>query len=1077
MIGNKLVGREKRTPGVLRPVVLLAVLCFGTLPLLAQFDTGTITGTVTDSSGAVVSRATVMVTNVGTADQKNLVTDQGGYFVASALPFGNYVVTAKASGFAETRTQTIVLNVGASVHVNLVLAVAGAQQQIEVTGTTTTVATESTTTGTTLNATQISNLPVNGRDVSSFLEIAPGSVGSTGFFQGSVNGLENIFTGLNITVDGQNASRGDINGFLDTEGGELARVTRASVDSIQEIDYTNSGYSAEAGRSLGPQMNIITKSGTNEFHGTAFEFLRNDALDAKDFFAPPGSRHPLRLNQFGGNLAGPIIKNKLFFFVNYEGDRTHITNFNNLYEIPSAYVRSKFAANMQPVLAQLAPLPAGCTSIPAPDSCSVPNTTDADPTKGADLVFETAVLPDILREDTGSAKLDYNISEKDRLFLRYNINDSLTNQTIGLNLGQVSPQALRTQLGKIDETHTFSPTLLNQFSVSLNRFYSDTNSNTPKPLVGFNGFFTNLGALPGPNTFNQITPFNVLEVFDNVTKTVRNHTIKFGAQIRFNQLNEWLRPQQTYDFGSFGDLETGNTFVLQKIGFPNFVGIQNSNWDFYVQDDWKVTRRLTLNLGLRYDYNTVWSERHNQEQNFDFASQSLLPASQAAYQAPKGDFAPRVGFSWDPYGKGKTVIHGYGGLFYMPMQFGFGLISNVPANASYNVNVFQAIFNNPPFSIAYPAPNPPLIPGIANVSIFPQHPRDPYSTNWLFGIQQELAPNTVLTLNYTGNKAVHMQAGVDFAAINLNPANTVTQARPLDSKYCVGPDLSHCFASENLNSDTLFSTYHALQAQIRHNIGKLNFEANYTWSHEIDDMVNVFGGWSDPFNPMVDRGSGDWDVRHNLTGSVVYSLPEMKGSNTLERGLLGGWQTSTILQTRSGLPANVQLVSGFFGNPMRPNYVLGQSPTAGGSHWPNGNYNINAFAVPPGFDGNWGTNLGNVGRNALRGPNFFQWDFSGMKNFTITEKLKLQFRGDIFNILNHPNFAGPDGGICQSVSPANPPKTTVAGCTPTPTLTDPNAKAINTNFGKASQTIADANTNQIGNGTNRQIQLSLKLIF
>jgi hypothetical protein len=1033
---------------------LLGILCLGTLPLVAQFDTGTITGTVTDSSGAVVAQAKVTVTNVGTASQTSQVTDPKGDFVASALPFGTYVVTAQAGGFAETKSQPIVLNVGASVHVTLALAVAGTQQKVEVTGTATTVSTESTTTGTTLNATQISNLPVNGRDVSSFLEIAPGSVGSTSFFQGSVNGLENIFTGLNITVDGQNASRGDINGFLDTEGGELARVTRASVDSIQEIDYTNSGFSAENGRSLGPQMNIITKSGTNEFHGTAFEFLRNDALDARDFFEVPGSKHPLRLNQFGGNLAGPIVRNKLFFFVNYEGDRTHITNFNSLYEIPSAYVRSQIVAKNTPmvtVLPQFAPLPAGCTAIPAPASCAVPG-FDAGNGNGSNLVYDPAALPDILREDTGSIKIDYNVSDKDRIFFRYNINDSLTTQTIGLNQGQVSPQALRTQLGKLDETHTFNPTLLNQFSVSLNRFYSDTNSNTPKPLVGFSGFFTNLGALPGPNTFNQITPFNILEVFDNVTKTIRSHTVKFGAQIRANQLNFWLRPQQTYFFGSFSDLEGDNPFVLQKIGFQNFVGLQNSNWDFYVQDDWKLTGRLTLNLGLRYDYNTVWSERHNQQENFDFASQALLPASQDAYNPPMHDFAPRVGFSWDPLGTGKTVIHGYGGLFYMPMQFFPGLVSNIPAYSSYSVNVFQAIFGNPPFSIAYPSPNPPLPPGTANVNIFPRNPRDPYSTNWLFGIQQEIARDTIFSLNYTGNKTQHMQAGVNFAALNLNPANVVTQTRPFAG-----------FANENLWADILSSNYHSLQAQIKRSMGRLNFEANYTWSHEIDDMVNVFGGWSDPLNANVDRGSGDWDVRHNLTGSVVYSLPDMKGSGALARGFLGGWQTSTILQARSSLPVNVQLISGFFGLPMRPNYVLGQSPTIGNANWPNGNYNGNAFSVPAKYDGTWGANLGDVGRNALRGPAFFQWDFSGMKNFPVTERLKLQFRADIFNILNHPNFAGPDGGICTAVFPAA--GSTPASCVP------------NSNFGRIAQTIASADSNQIGNGTNRQIQLSLKFIF
>lgn len=1046
-------GSEGRAHSLLLLVFPALIFFLFALPVSAQvFDTATITGLVTDPSGAVVPHATVTISNLGTSIARTLQTDNGGNFVASALPFGNYVVSATASGFGKATSQTIVLNVGATVQVNLGLTVAGTSENIVITGTSTTVDTTSTVMGTTLDSNQIANLPINGRDVSDFLEIAPGSVDSTAFFQGSVNGLENIFTGLNVKVDGQNASRGDINGFLETEGQEQARVTRASVDSIQEIDFANSGYNGESGFSLGPQMNIITKSGTNGYHGELFEFLRNDALDAKDFFENPTTlpTAPLRMNQFGGNLAGPIIREKVFFFVNYEGVRQHITNLNALNETLSAYARSQFNAAMQPVLAQMAPLPAGCTAIPAPASCPVPN-TNAGNGHGANLVFDPAALPVTLREDTGSVRMDYQISENDRLMGRYNINDSLTKDTIGLNQGQVSPQALRTQFGKIDETHTFNATLLNEFSVGLNRFFSDTNSDTPQPLVGFSGFFTNLGSLPGPNTFNQITPFAVFEVFDSVSKTVRNHTMKFGTQIRANRLNEWLRPQQTYDFASFSDLENDNPFVLAKIGFPGFVGIRNSNWDFYGQDDWKVTRKLTLNLALRYEYNTPWTEGHGRFQNFDVATQSLLPAGQT-YNAPKSDFAPRIGFSWDPFGKGKTAIHGYGGIFYMPMQFGFGLVTNIPALSNYNVNVFQAIFATPPFSIAYPSPNPPLPPGTQNVTAFPRNPKDPYSTNWLLGVQHEVAPNTVLTVNYTGNKSQHMQAGVSFAAPNANPANIVTGARAFSG-----------FANENLDSDTLSSNYNALQVQLRRNVGRLTVEGNYTWSHEIDDLVNVFSGWSDPLNPSLDRGSGDWDVRHNLTASVVYDLPDLKGSGALVRNALGGWQTSTILQARSGLPTNIQLISGFFGIPMRPDIVSGQPQYVSTAHWPDTSFNINAFAVEPNYNGQWGQVIGNVQRNALRGPAFFQWDWSVMKNFLVTEKLKLQFRADLFNILNHPNFGNPDGGICTAVSPAT--ATTPASCT------------VNPNFGRTGQTIADVNGSQIGTGTARQAQLSLKLMF
>ena len=1006
------------------------------------FDTGRITGAIQDPSGAAVPQATVTINNVGTGIVTTAHSDSSGSFVASGLPSGDYVVSATKQGFGVATSQSVTLSVGAIVNVVLKLPLASTRQSVTVTGTPTTVNTSSSASGERLDASQIANLPINGRDVSQFLEIAPGSVGSTGFFQGSVNGQENVFTGLNVTVDGQAATRGDINGFLMTEGQEAAHITRASMSSIGEIVFQNNGYSAEVGHSLGPQMNIITKSGKNAFHGELFEYLRNDALDARDFFQNTVSNRkaPLRLNDFGGNLGGPIMRNKAFFFVNYEGIRQHITNINSLYEIPSAYVRSQFVPSMQPVLAQMAPLPANPT-------CALPEAG----TSNCLLVYDPAALPVTDRENTGSIRVDYNLTEKDHLMFRYNINDSLTNYTYGLNQGQVSPQALRTQLGKFDWTHIVSPTLLNEFGVGITRFNSDTNSNTPTPLAGFAGFFTNLGALPGPNTFNQKTPFTFIELFENLTKTFSKHTLKFGTQIRVNRLNTWLRPQQTYYYGSFSDLANNNPFVLSKIGFPGFLGMRNSNWDFYAQDDWKVRPNLTLNFGLRYDYNTVWSEQHNRMRNFDFATQSFYPANQAAYTAPKSDFAPRVGFAWDPTGKGTTVIHGYGGIFYIPMQFGFGLTSNIPEFASYNVNVFQAIFADPPFSIAYPSPNPPLIAGTQNVSIFPRNPKDPYSINWLFGIQQQLARGTILTVNYTGNGDRHMQAGASFAAVNLNAANIVTQARPYSG-----------YANENFFSDSLTSSYNALQVQFKRHVGKLQLNANYSWSHEIDNLVNVFSGWSNPFNPGVDRGSGDWDVRHNFSASYVYSLPELKSSEMLMRGILGGWQTSSIVQGRTGLPVNVQLVSGFFGTPIRPNYVPGQPVLLANGHWPDSSYNINAFAVQPNYDGSWGLTQG-IGRNALRGPGFFQWDFSMMKNFRIHEKATLQFRADIFNLFNHPNFANPDGGICTSVTPAS--GDTPAGC------------VVNPNFGRVGQTIADNLGSQIGTGTARQVQFALKLLF
>ena len=1024
-----------------------------------SFDTGTITGTVSDPSGAVIPHASVTITNTGTGIVTTAVTGDSGLFTVPALPFGNYVVSASADRFGKATSSQFVLNVGATTRVDLKLSLAGVSEQVEVTGTMATVNLSNATAGTTLNADQIENLPTNGRDVMDFLNIAPGSVNSTGYFQGSINGQENFMTGIEVTLDGQNASRPDISGFDETEGNEASRMTRASVDSVQEIDFANSGYSADVGHSLGPQMNIITKSGANQFHGEVFDFFRNDALDALDYFANSltAPKVPLRMNQFGFNFGGPLAKNKLFFFANYEGLQQKTTQINKLNSVPSELVRSQFDSAMQPVLTQMAALPADCSSatVSVNDPCAVPGYADATNPNLTDLVYQPSALPTTVSENSGAIRVDYTPTNSDRFFARYTIDDGLTEQTYGIDQGQTSPLDLVNQYAIIDETHTFSASLINELSVAVQKFHSDTNSDTPQPFAGFSGFFTNLGSLPGPATFNQINDDTTFDITDNATKTARSMTYKFGGQIQFNRLGEWLRPSQQFEFGSFSALENDQPFVLSKIGFPTFADELNSNSDLYAEGDWRANSRLTVNLGLRLDINSAWSARKNLEQNFDFATQSFDSPNKPLY-SPTVDAAPRLGVNYDPFGHGKTVIHGYFGLFYLPLQFGANFVGNNPAYQSYSVNVFQA-------PIAYPEPNPTLPAGTQNVSIMPGNVHDAYADNWLFGVQQEVMKNTVLTVNYVGNETQRMQAGQNFAGVNLNPANLVNDNnRPYPN-----------FANENLEACELNGSYHSLQAGIRHNVGTFNYEVNYTWSHTINDMVNFLNNYSDAYDPRHDMGNADWDIRQNLTGSVTYNLPELKSANMLERTTLGGWQVSSIVQTRTGDALNPQLTGTFFGLPTRPNFVSGTSVRNPHGSWTsstNSYYNATAYMVEPGYNGNPGdpTTIGDVPRNSLEGPKFFQWDFSGMKNFPVTEKIKVQFRGDLFNILNHPNFGNPGNmGICTAISAPT------SSCSGGPS----SGVGDNAAFSTVGETIAGSDNSLVGSGTARQVQLSLKIIF
>jgi len=490
--------------------------------------------------------------------------------------------------------------------------------------------------------------------------------------------------------------------------------------------------------------------------------------------------------------------------------------------------------------------------------------------------------------------------------------------------------------------------------------------------------------------------------------------------------------------------------VLQKNGFAGSLGLHNSEYDGYVQENWHATRKLVLNLGVRYDYNTMWNEAHNHVPNFDIATQTILPGTQPPYSAPRADIAPRVGIAYDPFGTGKTVFHAYGGMFYLPMWLSFDLSSNDPTYASYSVNLFQE-------NITYPEPNPALPAGTQTVYAFPQHPKDPNALNWLVGVEQQLPARFVTVINYSANRVNHQQAGVNFAAINENPENVNPN---------IGTRPNSGFADENYLGDTLGSDYQSLQVQLRRNYHHLDTEMNYTWSHEIDDMVNVFQGFADPYNPKFDRSSGDIDVRNNFTASAVYDFSDLHDRSTWERIAGGGWQLSSIFQARGGLPEDITLISGIFGNPVRPNYVPGQNPYLSHISWlnPGGSYNAAAFSVPTGYDGTPGQHLGDVGRNWLRGPGFFQWDFSAMKSFEVTHTVKLQFRADLFNIINHPNYSNPDGGVCTTLNYGAAGQT--ATCTPNPF------------FGQTTSTVANQTGNgQIGNGTARQAQFSLKLLF
>jgi hypothetical protein len=1022
-----------RSHGWLRAGIYLVVVFFSFVAVAAaQYDTGSIVGIIHDPSGAVISGASVKVTNLKTDRVYEVKTGSAGEYEVPGLQAGTYKVEVQHSGFKTEVVSDILLYATDRRSVDVQLSLGKASEAVTVTADTVTVDTQSSATGASIDSNKVSNLPLNGRDFTALIALVPGSVTTGAFGQNSLGGFETTFAGVNVLLDGADATRIDVNAVSTQLGRQESRISRASIDSIQEFKVLSSTYSAEYGRSTGDIVNVITKSGTNTLHGSVFEYFRNDAMDTKNYFATLPT--PLRLNQFGANVGGPIKKDKLFFFVNYEGVRQIVTTPIVAVPVVTQATRANFVAAMQPVI----------DAIPLPDPALGPVIFKGAGPGGTDIVrndlgYFDGNLRNTLREDTGSVKIDYNASQRDTFAFRYNIADSFTSTQYGIAVGQVSPSTSRNHLFKATWNHTFAPSLLNEFGVAFNRPQTDSLGGGGNfPIFQCSTFFgcgpsNDFGATPGPALFSNLRPQHSWQFLDTLTWAKGRHTMKAGLDIRHVVTHDTLQPQEFLAFDSITDFEQGQAFQLSTLGH-NEVGVQNTNYGFFFQDDYRISSRLTLNLGLRYDYNSVL--QGDLIGNFDIPTLTLDPIGKPLYNPDRNNFAPRVGFSWDPVGRGKTVVRGGFGVFYSPMLTGtaLGLAGNYQQNI--NINIFDFFFIpgfmcNPPYFLTYPVPNPlPTCtpPAPSNVTGLDPNVRDTYSMHWSLGVQQEIVKNTILEVSYVGNRGVKLPAGAAYAGEELNLSPFPGGAN----------QLSNSFGQIRRFGNFINSDYHSLQASVRRRISRgINIDANYTFSHEIDDAVNILtGAYQNSHNPKLDYGSGDIDVRHNFTLGAVWDLPI---ASSLPRRLAEGWQISSLVQARGGLPYTIAYAAPFLGaDQLRPNVVPGQNPLPANYNVPSNQINRDAFSptLPP-------NTYGNLGRNTGRGPGFTQWDASFAKTTQLNERLGLQFRGELFNILNHPNFANPDSF-----------------------LTD-------TNFGKSTSTIA----NHVGTGTSRQAQLVLKLIF
>lgn len=984
-----------------------ALLLFLTsiLPCFAQLDTGVILGTILDASGAVVPGANVVVTNQGTGATYRLVTDDSGNYIVSALAVGAYTVTASATGFKTSVNENLRVQVSDRLRVDMTLETGQVSERISVSAEAPIVDTASTTLGGVVTTKQVQDLPVNGRNVMDLLQLIPGAMLRGGASSHTVGGAQLFRSsgGVRFLLDGTDASRVDFDDLNNTYGSSRGRISRASIDAIQEFRvYTNS-FSAEYGEALGGVVNLITKSGTNDFHGGLFEYFRNEKLDARNYFnVPPARKPPYRLNQFGGSLGGRIVKDKLFFFGNYEGVRQRAGKTQSTF-VPTEAFRQTVVPEVRPAVDML-PLPNGPVS-------------PTDPRLGSYV----RNVSDPLTENTGSIKGDYIIGTNDRLSARYNINKNLTQTYFGVARGQVQTAPGFLQIAKINYTRVWSPRVLNETGFAFNRAHIDPRSAESDEIRAFP--ITALGsgsAGVGPGLFDLRVANNSFTFLETMSYVTGKHQLRFGAQIVRNQNNKELAFQRTVTYQVLEDFARNSAASIGTLGQPR-AGMRSTYYGFFVQDDIQVSRNLTINAGVRYQYDTSPTESHGRIANFNFSTGQLDPVGSTLINPQKMNFAPRFGIAYTPFASRKTVFRAGYGMFYAHLNSAFA--QNVPNNISQQS--FSLTRQQKPDLVGFPFPEITSFAGVSNFTALPRDFQTAYTQQWNFNIQQGVGSDSMLQVAYIGNRGLHL----DGPARNMNRLLPGTSIRPYPQ-----------YGNINLYTEYLNSYYNALQASFRHRLSRgLTFNVNYTWGHSLDNAPTLFASFSDDANAQFDYGNADGDVRHSLQFDYIYELPALPGVP----GVVGaGWQLNGITVIRSGFPitgmscACDPLQVGAFTS--RPDLVLPTSARPTVVDFPNSQLNLAAFGAPP------IGRVGNLGRNVLHGPNAINFDLSLFKRFRITEQHSVEFRAEMFNIFNTPQFANPSGNI---TAPAN--------------------------FGRSLSTISTSS----GFATNRQIQFALRYMF
>ena len=1002
-----------------------------------------LSGRITDPTGAAVPGAIVTASNVETGISRSGRTDQSGLYQLLELPVGHYEVGASKSGFSEEMRRGITLVVGQAATADLSLHVGQVKEQVSVTENVPVVNASTQEISGLVGEQQVKDLPLNGRSFDLLLTLNPGIVNFTSQKTGGI-GVSNSTTGNNFAVSGNRPQQNlfllngvEFTGAAENNmqpGGPSGQLL--GVEAVQEFNVLRDSYGAEFGKRPGAQVIIATRSGTNQLHGSAYEFLRNNAFDAPNYF-DQGSAPPFQRNQFGTALGGPLKRDRAFLFGNYEGFRQHLHQTSAAF-VPDLASRAAAVPSVQPLL-NLWPTPAAN----APDF------------NGIAQVFSSPLQT--VREDFGTARFDLALSPKDNLSAVYTIDDGGDVTATIADPYSTDILSLREQALSLDETHGFSPFLINVARVGYSRAaYYFTGEATPgTPAAQVAGFISGrpVGAvvvggsaasnpqaqvgLAGSNNGSNLPIVRNLYTYeDRVTWTHGRHQWSFGAWFQNFQSNETINLSQ-FGQATFTSLQTflaGTTSSFLYSPAPTEMNWRSLFGAGYAQDVIRLNPKLTLSLGFRGEFSTGWNEAHNRAANYTFSNGVISSQPHVGHSAFTENNArflsqPRVGLAWSPHRDRTVVRAGFGIYNQLLDDLGYRMDQNAPFNPTYSIASLP-VSSLPINPAAPPAAKALLVPGGVQSDA-----KMPTLISYSLRLEQEVTPNTSFTWGYVGSHGYHELIGID----GNTPVPTACPASPCPANYPAtfpaplanSPVLPGSFyipagtpkANPSLaNTWTWFSvgnsSYNALEVDLNHRFSHdLAFRGVYTWSKSLDNgdslnqttAGNAPGLASNPYDLRVDWGRATYDVRHIGVISAVYSFPfGRKSGNGFAKNALHGWFVNSIVTIQSGFPITPQLSynpsnDGDTRNPVRPfvnpNFH-GSAIIGSPKQW----FNPSAFLAPPANSGFWG----NLGRDTLRGPGLGTWDFSTFKDTRINERMNVEFRAELFNLLNRANFNTPN---------------------------------------------------------------------